>query len=322
MLDPNLSWLQPRWQQLAAYKAKNCLPSGIMLQGLPGIGKLAFATAYAAFILCERQNSQPCGQCRPCVLFQAGNHPDFFLIKPQDGSSTIKIEQIRELTDSLAQTCALSGHQVAIISKAEQMNRAGANALLKTLEEPQGRVLIILVSDRSLAVPATVRSRCQQITMPIPTTIQAKEWLMQQLPGEGNAATYLALSDNLPLNAFDLAQNKQLALRNQLLDVLIKIKSEQLEPSHVASEFVEHMENVVNFLCTIVTDLIRIKFNFKQLHHQDSAHKLLNICHSLVTAQLFTFLDSLFEMKRLIMNKTNINQQMLLENMFIKWHRL
>lgn len=66
------------------------------LHGKSGIGKRLFAIEFAQMILCMKENSKPCKTCKSCIQFEGGNHPDFMIIKPEDGK-TIKIEQIRYL---------------------------------------------------------------------------------------------------------------------------------------------------------------------------------------------------------------------------------
>lgn len=95
------------------------------------------------------------------ALWRAGTHPDYFFIEPLEESKTIKIDQIRELTTSLSQKPQHADYQVVILALAEEMNLAAANALLKTLEEPEPQVKIILITEQLSRVLPTLRSRCQ-----------------------------------------------------------------------------------------------------------------------------------------------------------------
>jgi len=109
-------------------------------------------------------------------LLDAGSHPDFKLIEQlgtvssaetkSSKSMSIKIDQIRELLEWLSGTPQIASQKIAIIYPAHSMNVQAANALLKTLEEPFGDALIILVTDRPSALPLTVRSRCYQLRLP------------------------------------------------------------------------------------------------------------------------------------------------------------
>lgn len=156
-------WQQSQWQQLLKQHQQRRLPQALLFSGQYGLGKKDFALVLAKLVLCEAGGESACDICHSCQLFRAGNHPDFFTIYPEENGKTIKVDQIRDLTASLNQTAQLNGYQVAVICPAESMNAAAANALLKTLEEPPGPVILILISHRLGGLPITIVSRCQKI---------------------------------------------------------------------------------------------------------------------------------------------------------------
>ncbi len=90
-------------------------------------------------------------------------HPDWVRVHPIDESKQIRIEQIRELGEELSLTSHQGGYKVGVISPADVLNRFAANALLKTLEEPPARTVLILVVTQPSRLPATILSRCQRI---------------------------------------------------------------------------------------------------------------------------------------------------------------
>lgn len=144
--------------------SQNRLSHAYLVSGLPGSGKTAFVRSVAAFLLCEnKQHHQPCGSCKQCLLMQANNHPDFIVVVPEEKSHTIKINQIRDVSEKLSQTAHGGGYQVVMIAPADAMPVQAANALLKTLEEPNGKAILFLVDDQKSMIPATIRSRCQQL---------------------------------------------------------------------------------------------------------------------------------------------------------------
>src|SRR3990167_5981854 len=159
-------------------------PHALLCLGPTGLGKVNFAKTLAMTLLCDIEKPAACGQCRSCLLFQAGNHPDFYELSPEAKSKSIKIDQVRELIAALSQTSSRPRGQVALIHPAELMNRACSNALLKTLEEPSGSVVILLVANQFGALPATIVSRCQRLVFTPPPIEQATLWLQQQLPGK------------------------------------------------------------------------------------------------------------------------------------------
>lgn len=316
-----LPWLNPAWQKLIVYKNNNYLPQGILLTGSVGIGKSLLANEYARVILCQANKENPCGSCRSCILFAAGNHPDFFLIQGEEKSSAIKIEQIRELTEVLYHTSILGGFQVAILLAAENMNRAAANALLKTLEEPRGSVLILLVSHQPSAIAATVRSRCQEIKCTPPTRNQAMEWLVPQVGNLAEtAAMCLSIADNLPYKALEYANSDQQLLRDTLVEHLKQIQEGVLDPISAAADCLTSTIEKLYFLSTLTADMIRVKFSANGfLQHQDKILALNKLCQNLSVIKLFKFLDEILEAIRLLSNRTNVNLQLLMEKIFINW---
>lgn len=134
-------------QQLTSAYENQRLSHAYLLSGIPGLGKTDFALAFAQKVL----GSDP------------HQHPDFIFIQPEEKSHSIKIDQIRALTDVLSRTAHRGSYQVALISPADAMPTGAANALLKTLEEPQGNVLILLVDNQTHSLPKTILSRCQKI---------------------------------------------------------------------------------------------------------------------------------------------------------------
>ena len=205
------------------------LPHAILIHGAAGTGKLEFAKEAAALLLCrspaQRGNAQAaCGECASCTLLRLGNHPDFFHVQPEADaagtadateagepggekrkklSSQIRIEQIRDLTDSIQTGTHQGGRRVLLISPAEAMNKATANALLKTLEEPPPGTVILLVSGNPDRLLPTLRSRCQRIALGEPDRDLALGWLKQQ--GVADPEGGLALAGGAPLRALEAA---------------------------------------------------------------------------------------------------------------------
>src|SRR3990167_8575661 len=154
-------WLTLAWNRLQQWRLQ--LPHALLLVGAQGLGKLALAEAFALNLLCKQPtpDGQACQQCHSCHLVMSKNHPDLIAIASQ--KEIIKIEPIRELVDALTQTPQQGGMRIIIINEAHKMNRAAANALLKTLEEPRPQTLLMLLTDQPALLLPTIRSRCQYL---------------------------------------------------------------------------------------------------------------------------------------------------------------
>ncbi|MBV8974151.1 MAG: DNA polymerase III subunit delta' [Sinobacteraceae bacterium] len=171
------SWLVAAMGLLRAAHEARRMPHALLIHEAPGTGGEWLATWAAALVLCEHGSAAPCGACGGCRRVAAATHPDVTWLRPQEDSRQVRIEQVRELSAELALTSHAGGHKVGIISPADALNRFAANALLKTLEEPPARTLLILVASEPSRLPPTVLSRCQRIRIHAPARAESVAWL-------------------------------------------------------------------------------------------------------------------------------------------------
>ena len=146
---------------------KNSIKTGnlvhsYMFVGNSGIGKKLFATEFAKIILCEH-NDENSDNCSSCIKFDSGNHPDFTIIDSEDGKN-IKIEQVRNLQEQIAEKPIISNKKVYIINNSDLMTTEAQNCLLKTLEEPPEYAVLILVLSNESKLLNTIKSRCAKIS--------------------------------------------------------------------------------------------------------------------------------------------------------------
>jgi len=183
-------WLIDQGQQVLGRHAKGALPHALLITGIKGIGKRDFANWLIEALLCHRADvSGACGECPSCLQLKSDGHPDFVQLQPEGAAEMIKVDAIRELLVWMQLTAAANRYRIALLERAERMNRNSANSLLKTLEEPSERAVLVLVSDLAGALPATIRSRCQTLTLRLHDRESASSWLNEQLgtqsPSEG-----------------------------------------------------------------------------------------------------------------------------------------
>lgn len=174
--------------------------SSYLFQGESGIGKRLTALNFVKALNCLKSVNDACGECISCKKLDAGTHPDFIAVEPEDGQ--IKVEKIRALEEMLSLKSYEAKVKAVIVDDADMMNASAANAFLKTLEEPPPQSLIVLISSSPDRLPETVRSRCLRINF---TPLGYKE-CMRVLKGldaaEGRALISmgrpgLALKDDL-----------------------------------------------------------------------------------------------------------------------------
>jgi len=200
-----LPWQQEQWRQLSAAIELDKLPHAIMAAGPSGTGKRQFAQALARRLLCHSPvEGVSCGHCKGCELSRSGAHGDFRWLQPEEGSRQVKIDQVRSAIEFTTRTASYGQRKVLVISPAEAMNVSAANALLKSLEEPSSDTHILLVCDRPQGLPATVRSRCQQLWFPVPPASESFQWLSERCGNDELARRLLEATGDRPLTAYDL----------------------------------------------------------------------------------------------------------------------
>lgn len=183
-LTPCPAWLRQTAQSLMQAASQQRLHHALLITGIDGIGKSAFCLWLAQALLCTQRATKgdrigACGECAACKQVLAAAHSDFKAVEPEGANAGIKIDSIRELVSWLQLTAGQSSYRVALLSDANGLNRFAANSLLKTLEEPADNAVLILCVSRIGALPATVLSRCQKITLKIDDRQAAHRWLAE-----------------------------------------------------------------------------------------------------------------------------------------------
>lgn len=321
MLKP-YPWQQKPWHFLQSEKAQNRLAHALLLHGAKGLGKRDFAKAFAASILCDQDDDVPCGVCQSCQWIAAGTHPDFFHVTLEEKSKAIKVDQLRELTQVLEKTSQRGGYQVALIESADTMNRAAANALLKTLEEPPGQVIIMLVADRLNTLPATIISRCQYIGFCAAQNDEASAWLQQQIAGEADASLLLKIAEYAPLRALEYLDLGYFELRDNLLRHLLRVQRNEIDPISPAADFLKsELSLLLTILMSMISDIVRLQHgvNADVLCHSDRMAQLQSLAETLDMIKMHEYFQACQKAMAAAESGTHVNPQLLLENLLIQY---
>lgn len=312
-------WQIKQWQYLVTRLQNDNMPHALCLTGPQHMGKRSFAEKLAQAILCENLTDFACQTCRSCQWVLARTHPDFIIIEPEGEGKNIKVDQIRELVETLSKTSLQGRAQVVIIDSAEAMNISAANALLKTLEEPMGRCIFMLINHQLFSVPATIRSRCQRIAFPVPGVEVTTQWLQDHHISQ-NLAMVLAFSENIPLKALFLAEEKNFNERQTLLDKFLQFCLHKSNPLKLAEEYADTNINILlDLLWTVLMDMVRIQFNLQTTFcSQNYLEQLVTISAKQSVVALYKTLDVLTDAKKNVARSINLNKQLLLESIFVQ----
>jgi DNA polymerase-3 subunit delta' len=210
-----LPWQGDSWSRIVRTLCDDRLGHALLLAGRPGTGRLHFAQALAHRLLCQQPlEAGSCASCKACELARQGAHPDFYQLLPEEPGKAIGIDSVRAMLRFIARTSALGARRVVLVSPLEDLTLSASNAFLKGLEEPGAETYFLLVYSRGRALPATVRSRCQEYALATPVPEQALQWLREEAPPQCDdeaLSAALALAPGQPLAALSLLQGDELA---------------------------------------------------------------------------------------------------------------
>lgn len=203
------------------------LAHAYLFEGPEGIGKRLMALALARALVCR--SGEGCGDCPACRKIDHNNHPDLHLLDAE--GAIIKIDQIRQLQKDLSFRPLEADYKICLIDGAEWMNAAAGNALLKTLEEPQGRTLLILLTAKPEGLLDTIRSRCQRLPFRRLAQQRLAEVLETRLElDEVEAKVLAALSEGSFKKALGSSHELYLERRRDLIRSLVALSSGSVFP--------------------------------------------------------------------------------------------
>ena len=327
-----LPWHEAPLAELLGRREK--LPHALLVYGRPGIGKVEFARAIAQSLLCEApHHTVACGACDACGWFAQGNHPDFRELLPEilsedetdadtpvdaetkekKKSKVITVDQIRGVNNFMTLTTHRDGFRVLLIHPAETLNANAANSLLKTLEEPPPRTLILLVTDQLGRLIATIKSRCQRVMVPAPDEATALAWLKAQ--GVADPDVALGQAGGAPLDAVTFADADYQSQRKAFLQVLTTVDGDHLATAQAFEK--SDLVNVVTWLQTWVSDVVRSRLTGQVRHHRDQKTAIARLAGRVNLPALFRYESQLRQARRSIHHP--LNARLLLEQLLISY---
>ena len=198
-----------------------------LITGPEGVGRQTLAIRFAQALNCTNppERGDFCGACRDCRQLASLTHPDLSLLLPEEGHKDILIDQVRALQHTLALSPYSGAYRIALLPDFQRATNQAANALLRTLEEPADRVILLLTTNTPEGLLPTIVSRCEVIRMR-PASIQDTQAFLQSQQGvEGERARLLAhISGGRIGAAIRMAEDPTaLATRKEHLTTLLEL---------------------------------------------------------------------------------------------------
>ncbi len=220
--------------------ARQRVPNGLLFWGPDGTGKRMAALELVKALFCKAESDPPCDECLLCRKVTSGNHPDVLHVAPMEKTREIKKARVDEINEFASLRPYESSRRVVLVHDADRMNVTAQNHFLKTLEEPPGNALFILLTAYPRVLLPTIRSRCQSVRFGRlrPATVAALLQRGRTLP-EDQALAIAALSQGQMSRALDLIESDKRAVA---LDLCARLNAGE-DPVDLAETFTGLLED-------------------------------------------------------------------------------
>lgn len=317
-------WLNAAYRHLVGQHFAGRGHHALLLHAAPGNGDTELLYALSRWLLCQQHNGEKsCGECHSCRLMLAGNHPDYHILAPEEGKSSLGIESVRQLIENLCSHANQDGAKVVWLPQSELLTEAAANALLKTLEEPPAKTYFLLASHTPARLLATLRSRCFYWHLASPTEQLGLQWLNQQSAGSPTERlTALRLHNGAPIAAKQLLEPEHWRQREALCRALSTAVANDDMLTLLPLLNHENAAERLHWLCSLLMDAIKWQ--------QGAANSISNMDQQTLIQQLAARLNELsllqivrqwFSCRHQLLNITAVNRELLLTEQLLNWEQ-
>lgn len=321
--------------QIIEYLAKsisnNNIAGSYIFTGPDNLGKTTVANYFARSLVCTGKDLGilPCGKCPACEQAEKGIYGDITVIKKDKDKKNISIGQIREFIRSLSLSSFLNSYKIGIIKHAETLSHEAFNALLKTLEEPNSKVMIILITADLEILPKTIISRSQVLRFkPVKSDI-IYDFLVKEFKASRSAAkNFSRLAIGRPALAVKFFEDKEfyenyknrakafIDFTNGDINQRLTKISEIIGSEAAGQESVRQGLRIIEIWQGLVRDLLLLNFNQGDIiQHHFLENELNSVKGKFSLNALFDLANSLKQAKEYI--TANVNPKTVLENIAV-----
>ncbi len=296
------------------------LSHSYIFEGIPGCGRRATARMFIQALYCQERGDDACGSCPSCRKVAAGNHADIHLLEPLPDKRDISVDQIRELQRELALRPYEAIRKACLIEPAERMNANSANSLLKTLEEPPGNALIILLTENADILLPTIRSRCQVIRFAPLSPEHLRSILRNKGIEDSRAEVLSTMAEGSVQRALERDNEGLLELQKSVLTHLTTLSLASIKTIFDAAEELsgnrDETLQSLDILISFMRDTVHLAAGSQQITNSSFQQLLQSFANRLPLERAVSLLEALLETRRSI--QRNANAKLSLDCLFIK----
>ncbi|MCM8779471.1 MAG: DNA polymerase III subunit delta' [Candidatus Omnitrophica bacterium] len=273
--------------------------------GPEGVGKAFTAKLFAQFINCENRKENPCFECISCVKIEHNNHPDVYWIKPEEGSQGIKMEAMRTLQERIFLKPYEAKFKIFVLENVDYISEEAANCLLKTLEEPPGDALLILIAEEKERIIPTIISRCQIIKFnPISRDLLERFLVENYGEDKRKISFYSRLAEGSIGKALALLESDYLQRRISVLERLLEKREFNYD---LWGKERDTFSEVLTFLNGIFRDAFLKTLGLDELIvNSDCRELIFRIASSYTQKEICNLIEKFDFYHRLIQNNVNL----------------
>ena len=318
---------------LAKSLAKNNVSGSYIFTGPTDLGKSTAAYFFAKSLVCDDADGsrRPCGKCSACLEAAKNIHSDIYLIEKPEDKKNISVDQVRDFIRNLGMSSFLNSYKIGIIKGAENLSEGAVNALLKTLEEPKIKVVIILTVTDFESLPKTIISRSQILRFrSVASDIIHDELIKNYKVSRSQAKNFSRLSAGRPASALKFFQDKEYyenyeelvksftGLLNSNINERFSAIENILGKDARGQEAVNRAAGIINIWQNLARDLMLMELNLADLIQHEAFDKELEALKNKLNLKALLNLINVLKQGREYL-AANVNPKLVLENVAVSF---